>query len=293
MTPRGLFVTLEGVDGAGKSTQARRLAAHLEAAGRNVVLTREPGGSEGAEAIRALLVTGGPGRWSAETELLLFTAARRDHLERIIAPALAAGAVVICDRYVDSTRAYQGLGAADLAEAVEALHRLMIGREADLTLLFDLDPALAAARRSGRDPAVAAADRPGAMPEDRFERRGLAFQQALRARFLELAGAEPAGSACSTPPPIPTRWPLPHWRRWRRSWPKGGQRRAERCAPSGTPDAGVPRTHTRSRCARLTAHRPAPPHGPPDYRENEGAEAGVRGGERWGHVSEPWYQPLA
>jgi len=191
VTPRGLFVTLEGVDGAGKSTQARRIAAHLEAAGRRVVLTREPGGSEGAEAIRTLLVTGAPGRWSAETELLLFTAARRDHLERTIAPALAAGAVVICDRYVDSTRAYQGLGAADLAEAVETLHRLMIGREADLTLLFDLDPALAAARLAGRDAAGAAPDRPATLPEDRFERRGLAFQQALRARFRELAAAAP------------------------------------------------------------------------------------------------------
>ena len=184
---RGRFVTLEGVDGAGKSTQARRLAARLEAAGHSVVLTREPGGSAGAEAIRGLLVTGAPGRWSAETELLLFNAARRDHLERTIRPALDRGAVVLCDRYVDSTRAYQGAGAPHLAEAVETLHALMIGRDPDLTLLFDLDPGRAAARRAG-DPPARESD-PGA--EDRFERRGIAFQHALRARFLALAAAEP------------------------------------------------------------------------------------------------------
>lgn len=182
---QGAFITLEGVDGAGKSTQGARLAAHLEAEGARVVRTREPGGSEGAEAIRALLVTGPTGRWSAETELLLFTAARRDHLERTIRPALEAGATVICDRYVDSTRAYQGLRAPALAEAVETLHRLMIGREADLTLLFDIDPAQAAGRLAARH----AGEEEGA--ETRFERRGLAFQQALRDRFLALAAAAP------------------------------------------------------------------------------------------------------
>lgn len=117
-SPRGLFVTLEGVDGAGKTTQTARLAAALRAAGREVVVTREPGGSPGAEDIRRLLVEGEPGRWSPWTELLLFTAARRDHLERSLRPALARGAVVLCDRFVDSTRAYQtaareaGTGAA-------------------------------------------------------------------------------------------------------------------------------------------------------------------------------------
>lgn len=194
---RGLFVTLEGVDGAGKSTQARRLAAHLRAAGWEVVETREPGGSEGAEAIRALLVTGEPGRWSAETELLLFTAARRDHLERVIAPALAAGRAVICDRYVDSTRAYQGARADALGDAVETLHTLMIGRDPDLTLLFDIDPAAAAGRLAGRRNEQATAHASSgaagqAAGESRFERRGLAFQQSLRAWFLDLAAAEPA-----------------------------------------------------------------------------------------------------
>jgi len=180
--PGGVLLTLEGVDGAGKSTQARALAAHLSAAGHRVVTTREPGGSEGAEAIRALLVTGEPGRWSAETELLLFTAARRDHLERLIDPALAAGAVVLCDRYVDSTRAYQGVRDPALSERLEALHRLMIGRDPDLTLLFDLDPAHAAARLSARA---------GQAGETRFERRGPDFQRRLRERFLALARAEP------------------------------------------------------------------------------------------------------
>ncbi|GMG81789.1 dTMP kinase [Paralimibaculum aggregatum] len=180
--PRGLFVTLEGIDGSGKSTQARRLAAALEAEGRAVTLTREPGGAPGAEEIRRLLVTGAPGRWSAETEILLFTAARRDHLERRLAPALAAGHIVICDRYVDSTRAYQGGDPARRA-LVDALHREAIGLDPDLTLLCDIAPEAAAARAAAR------AEGAG---EDRFERKGLALQRALRARFLAMAEAEPA-----------------------------------------------------------------------------------------------------
>ena len=104
MTKRGLFISFEGIDGSGKSTQAQLLAEHLRAIGRDVVLTREPGGSNGAEEIRALVLQGDPDRWSAETEILLFTAARRDHLERTINPALEAGKVVICDRFADSTR---------------------------------------------------------------------------------------------------------------------------------------------------------------------------------------------
>ncbi|MGA1234044.1 MAG: dTMP kinase, partial [Lutimaribacter sp.] len=105
----GLFISFEGIDGSGKSTQARLLAQTLRTRGLDVVLTREPGGSPGAEEIRALVLEGPPDRWSAETELLLFTAARRDHLERTIRPALAAGQIVICDRFADSTRMYQGL----------------------------------------------------------------------------------------------------------------------------------------------------------------------------------------
>jgi dTMP kinase len=174
------FVTFEGLDGSGKSTQARRLAAHLRATGREVVETREPGGSRGAEEIRALLVSGETGRWSPETECLLFTAARRDHLERTIAPALDRGATVVCDRFADSTRVYQGVARADLRGVVDALHALMIGREPDLTLILDLDPAEAVARGAARGGS-----------EDRFERLGPDFQARLRAGFLALAAEFP------------------------------------------------------------------------------------------------------
>ncbi|SIO00784.1 dTMP kinase [Vannielia litorea] len=179
--PAGLFITFEGIDGAGKSTQARALAAWLERQGREVVLTREPGGSAGAEEIRRLLVEGAPDRWSGETETLLFTAARRDHLERVIAPALATGKVVISDRFADSTRVYQGAARGELRAFVDALHGLAIRREPDLTLILDMDPEVALARGLAR--------RSG---EDRFEEEGLAFQLKLRAGFLALAGADPA-----------------------------------------------------------------------------------------------------
>lgn len=176
----GLFISFEGIDGSGKSTQGRRLAETLRAAGREAVLTREPGGSPGAEEIRRLVLTGDPARWSAETELLLFTAARRDHLERTIRPALEADRIVITDRFADSTRVYQGATRGDLRDTVDRLHALMIGTEPDLTLLIDMDPATALerglARRSG---------------EDRFEDMGLGFQETLRAGFLDLAAKAP------------------------------------------------------------------------------------------------------
>ncbi|WP_370045714.1 MULTISPECIES: dTMP kinase [Salipiger] len=172
----GLFISFEGIDGSGKSTQARLLAEHLHSTGREVVLTREPGGSPGAEEIRALVLQGDPERWSAETELLLFTAARRDHLERTIRPALARGATVICDRFADSTRMYQGLSRGDLRGAVDTLHALMIGIEPDLTLLIDMDPEAALARAKAR-----------ATAEERFEDFGLPLQQKMRAGFLALA----------------------------------------------------------------------------------------------------------
>jgi dTMP kinase len=177
---RGLFISLEGIDGAGKSTHARVLAERLRAGGREVVLTREPGGSEGAEAIRQLLVGGEPGRWSPETELLLFTAARRDHLERTIRPALDRGATVVTDRFADSTRVYQGTARADLGATVETLHRLLIGIDPDLTLILDAEPAAALARGKG-----------GQRGEARFEAMGPAFQAALREGFRALARATP------------------------------------------------------------------------------------------------------
>lgn len=176
MSAKGHFISFEGIDGSGKSTQARLLADRLRAQGYDVVLTREPGGSPGAEEIRSLVLQGDPDRWSAETELLLFTAARRDHLERLINPALAAGKTVICDRFADSTRMYQGLSRGDLRATVDALHDLMIGREPDLTLLIDMDPAQGLARAKGRHGI-----------EERFEDFGTDLQTAMRAGFLSLA----------------------------------------------------------------------------------------------------------
>ncbi|ASM71714.1 MULTISPECIES: dTMP kinase [Roseobacteraceae] len=178
--PLGTFITFEGIDGSGKSTQARLLAEHLRAAGYDVVLTREPGGSPGAEEIRALVLQGDPDRWSAETEILLFTAARRDHLERTINPALTAGKVVICDRFADSTRMYQGLSRGDLRATVDQLHSLMIGREPDLTVLIDMDPDTGHARAKSRQTA-----------EERFEDFGTDLQAQMRAGFLALASEFP------------------------------------------------------------------------------------------------------
>nr|WP_174836702.1 dTMP kinase [Ruegeria sp. HKCCA6837] len=169
-------MTFEGIDGSGKSTQARMLADRLRAQGHEVVLTREPGGSPGAEEIRRLVLEGDPDRWSAETELLLFTAARRDHLERTIEPALAEGKVVICDRFADSTRMYQGLSRGNLRSLVDQLHNLMIGREPDMTLLIDMDPETGLSRAKGRQGT-----------EERFEDFGPDLQKKMRAGFLALA----------------------------------------------------------------------------------------------------------
>lgn len=180
MTAAPRFITFEGIDGSGKSTQARLLAEHLRADGRDVVLTREPGGSPGAEEIRRLLLTGNPDRWSAETEILLFTAARRDHLEKTVQPALDAGQTVISDRFADSTRVYQGATRGDLRHMVDQLHSLMIGREPDLTFVIDMDPATALRRGLARQSG-----------EDRFEDMGLTFQETLRHGFLALAHAHP------------------------------------------------------------------------------------------------------
>ena len=176
MTGRGLFLTFEGIDGSGKSTQARMLAEFLRSQGHEVVLTREPGGSPGAEEIRRLVLEGDPDRWSAETEILLFTAARRDHLERTIAPALTAGKIVICDRFADSTRMYQGLSRGKLRCVVDTLHSLMIRQEPDLTVLIDMDPNTGLSRAKGRQGT-----------EERFEDFGLELQQRMRAGFLSLA----------------------------------------------------------------------------------------------------------
>jgi dTMP kinase len=172
----GHFISFEGIDGSGKSTQAKVLTKTLEDLGHNVVLTREPGGSIGGEEIRRLVLQGDPDRWSAESEILLFTAARRDHLEKTILPALDAGKIVICDRFADSTRMYQGLSRGDLRTLVDELHSLMIPRDPDLTVLIDLDPKLGLTRAKSRNTA-----------EERFEDFGISLQEKMRVGFLNLA----------------------------------------------------------------------------------------------------------
>ncbi len=177
----GRFITFEGGEGAGKSTQLRLLDARLRRRGLATVTTREPGGTPGAEAIRALLVTGEPERWDAATEALLMTAARRDHAERVIRPALRRGAWVLCDRFADSTTAYQGHAGGVAADGLAALSRFALGTLCpDLTLILDL-PAGEGLKRAG--------SRAGA--ETRFEDRDRAFHEAVRNGFLAIARREP------------------------------------------------------------------------------------------------------
>lgn len=180
---RGMFIAFEGGEGAGKSTQARMLAAALEARGIACVITREPGGTPGAEAIRALLLGVEGEGWHPRAEALLFAAARSDHVERLIRPAVAAGKWVICDRFVDSSRAYQG-GGGGLSDAeVLDLHR--IGSEGllpDLTLLIEVSPDVAVARTRVRD---------GDAP-DRIGGRDAAYHAKVAATFSAMADDEPA-----------------------------------------------------------------------------------------------------
>ena len=175
----GLFITFEGIDGSGKSTQSQLLYDALNDLGISVIQTREPGGSIGAEIIRSLLVSGDKDRWSAETEILLFTAARRDHLEKTIQPALTKNQIVICDRFVDSTRVYQGVARADLRQTVDELHSIIIKKEPDITFIIDTDPEKSLTRGLARNSG-----------EDRFEEFGLEFQKKLRNGFSELSKTE-------------------------------------------------------------------------------------------------------
>lgn len=178
---RGRFLSLEGGEGAGKSTQVRALAAALEARGVPVVVTREPGGSEGAEAIRALLMQGDVARWSAHGEALLFAAARADHVEKLIRPAVESGSWVICDRFIDSTRAYQGAQDIDDA-AILALHGFgSKGLLPDRTFVLELPGDEGIARMRARDGEAS----------DRFGARGPAFHAAVAATFRRIAAGEP------------------------------------------------------------------------------------------------------
>lgn len=174
----GTFITFEGGEGSGKSTQIRRLADRLRQTGRDVVMTREPGGTPEAEAVRALLVSGDVTRWTANSEALLNYAAREQHLEQVVKPALAGSKIVLCDRFMDSTRAYQGYaGGCDLA-FIDALEKTIVGpTRPNLTLIFDLDPAAGLDRARSRGDAIS---------EDRYERKGLAFHRKLREGFLDI-----------------------------------------------------------------------------------------------------------
>ena len=186
MTGRGRFITLEGGEGAGKSTQQRRLAAWLRQGGLEVTETREPGGSPGAEDIRALLVTGAAGRWDAMTEALLHFAARRDHLRQTIEPALQRGSWVVCDRFADSTMAYQGYGHGLGRPAIEALYDMVVGRlRPDLTLVLDLPVVEGLARAQRRNGGGRS------QQEDRYEQMELAFHERLRAGFHDIVTREP------------------------------------------------------------------------------------------------------
>lgn len=178
---RGRFITFEGGEGSGKSTQAARLVAALAERGIEAHATREPGGTEGAEAIRALLVEGEPGRWDAWTEALLMIAARRDHVVRLIRPALDAGTWVISDRFADSTLVYQGIAGGLGVEALTAMmDPVLDGCEPDLTLVLDLPVATGLARAAGRGGA-----------EDRFERLGAGFHERVNEGFRQLARDNP------------------------------------------------------------------------------------------------------
>lgn len=177
---RGRFITFEGGEGVGKSTQVRLLADRLAGHGE-IVLTREPGGSAGAESIRALLVNGPVERWSAISETLLMYAARRDHIERVIVPALERGAWVVCDRFYDSSRAYQGAAGGAPESLLRALEADVVGPvKPDLTLILDLPAGAGLARAAGRGEG-----------EGRFEAKGPEFHERLRAAFLDIAKAEP------------------------------------------------------------------------------------------------------
>ncbi|RCK34484.1 thymidylate kinase [Thalassospira xiamenensis] len=181
----GLFISFEGGEGSGKTTQIRRLESWFRQRGREVVVTREPGGSPGAEEIRNLLLTGDPGRWDAVTEALLMFASRRDHVERTIRPALAEGKVVLCDRFADSSVAYQGFGHGLGAEFIRNLWQIAIdGFKPDLTLIFDLPVEVGLERAGARFANISAA-------EDRFERMGTEFHQRLRNGFIEIARKNP------------------------------------------------------------------------------------------------------
>ncbi len=182
---KGPFITLEGGEGSGKSTQIKLLSQWFEGLGIDHVCTREPGGAPGAEQIRNLVLTGDVDRWTPMTEVLLYTAARSDHVERVITPALDAGRWVLCDRFYDSSIAYQGAGRGVGVEKVRDLQKLVLGDlKPDLTLILDLPVQVGLGRAVSRETDKAAA-------EDRFERMDISLHETFRSVFLEIADQEP------------------------------------------------------------------------------------------------------
>ncbi|WP_017930568.1 dTMP kinase [Robiginitomaculum antarcticum] len=178
---RGKFITFEGGEGAGKTTQAKRLCAALEAQGIETLLTREPGGTFGAEAIRELVLTGIDDRWSGMTELLLMYAARVDHVEKLIEPALERGVWVVSDRFADSTLAYQGYARGVDIERIMSVHQAVMGDFGpDVTFLFDIDPVLALKRVETRGEQLS-----------RFDKEALDFHKTIRDAFLSIAQSDP------------------------------------------------------------------------------------------------------
>jgi dTMP kinase len=195
----GKFITFEGGEGSGKSTQLQLLGKAFATSGVPHVITREPGGSIGAEAIRKLLVSGDADAWDAETETLLFYAARLDHVGKLIRPVLAEGKMVICDRFVDSTMVYQGVGKGLPEEYIQMLHRLTLGNfMPDLTIILDIDPAVGlmrANRRQINETRFESMDsdfNQRVINETRFEQMGIDFHRRIRAGFLTIAEREPA-----------------------------------------------------------------------------------------------------
>jgi dTMP kinase len=186
---KGLLITLEGGEGAGKSTQARRLKEFLEGQGRSVILTREPGGTPESEKIRDLLVQRDGGNWTPMAECLLFFAARQMHVETLIRPAIAQGKIVICDRFTDSTRAYQGYGHGFPLETIESLNAVALqGFEPDLTFILDL-PTDAGLQRSLTQKAGSLGRE---ATEDRFEKLDMEFHERIRRGFLDIAAKNQA-----------------------------------------------------------------------------------------------------
>lgn len=180
MTGRGAFISFEGGDGVGKSTQIALLAERLRKAGVDIVTTREPGGSPGAEAVRALLVKGAADRWSPMAEALLMYAARADHLEKTVNPARARGAVVLSDRFSDSSMAYQGAAGALGESAIAALEKLVVAKDGpDLTIVLDAPVGASLSRTASRG------------GDHRFEAKGAEYQERVRQAFLKIAAADP------------------------------------------------------------------------------------------------------